>query len=187
VGGQVQSHQVVAINASRVVLQPTGSSICQVAMFDPAAAAGRPTPTPTASDEEERPRRARRARRDEGPISQADMEAGIHKVSDDRYNLDRSLVDRIIENQAELMRSARIIPHEEGGRVIGVKMYGIRRRSLLGRLGMMNGDILRTINGFDMSSPDSALEAYTRLRESDHLTVSITRRGQPTTIDYNIQ
>jgi general secretion pathway protein C len=47
--------------------------------------------------------------------------------------------------------------------------------------------MLRTINGYDMSSPDSALEAYARLRTADHLTLSIVRRGQPTTIDYNIR
>jgi general secretion pathway protein C len=47
--------------------------------------------------------------------------------------------------------------------------------------------MLRTINGFDMTSPDSALEAYARLREAQRLSVAVTRRGQPVTIDYNIQ
>ena len=47
--------------------------------------------------------------------------------------------------------------------------------------------MLRTINGYDMSSPDSALEAYARLREANNLTLSVVRRGQAMTIDYNIQ
>ena len=96
-------------------------------------------------------------------------------------------MNRILDNQAELMRTARVVPQEENGRVVGVKMYGIRRNSLLGRLGMQNGDVLRTINGFDMTSPDKALEAYARLRESDHLTLSVVRRGQPTSVNFNIQ
>ena len=115
------------------------------------------------------------------------MESGITRNSDTSFTVQRQLVDQILENQAELMRTARIIPHEENGRVVGVKMYGIRRNSLLGRLGMQNGDMLRTINGFDMSSPDSALEAYARLRNVDHLTLNVVRRGQATTIDYQIQ
>jgi general secretion pathway protein C len=38
-----------------------------------------------------------------------------------------------------------------------------------------------------MTSPEKALEAYARLRTSDHLTVSVNRRGQATTLDYNIK
>ncbi len=38
-------------------------------------------------------------------------------------------------------------------------MYGIRRNSLLGRLGMQNGDVLRTINGFDMTMPYGGMDA----------------------------
>src|SRR5690606_36226867 len=122
----------------------------------------------------------------EGGINASEMESGIQRVSDTNFNIDRSPVDRVLENQAELMRTARVIPHEENGRTVGVKLYGIRRNSLLGRLGVQNGDMLRTINGYDMSSPDTALEAYAQLRTADHLTLSIVRRGQSTTIDYNI-
>ncbi len=122
-----------------------------------------------------------------GGIPAAELDAGITRVSDTEYRIQRGLVNRILENQSELMRTARVVPHEEGGRVVGVKMYGIRRNSLLGRLGMQNGDVLRTINGFDMTSPDKALEAYARLRESDHLTLSVIRRGQPTSVNFNIQ
>jgi len=108
-------------------------------------------------------------------------------VSESEYNVDRSLVDRLLENQASLMRSARILPHEENGTVVGFKIYGVRRNSLLGKIGLQNGDIIHTINSFDMTSPDKALEAYARLRNADHLTVSVTRRGQRLNMDYNIR
>ena len=66
-------------------------------------------------------------------------------------------------------------------------MYGIRRNSVLGQLGIQNGDMLRTINGYDMSSPDSALEAYARLRSAERITLNLNRRGQDQTIDYQIR
>ena len=84
------------------------------------------------------------------------------------------------------MRSARVVPHEENGRVVGVKLYGIRRSSLLGKLGIQNGDMLRTINGFDMSAPDSALEAYAKLRSARNLSVAVVRRGAAVTMEYQI-
>jgi general secretion pathway protein C len=63
----------------------------------------------------------------------------------------------------------------------------IRPDTLLGTLGMENGDRLQQINGFDMTSPEKALEAYARLRTADKLTVQVTRRGQLTNLDYNIK
>ena len=50
-----------------------------------------------------------------------------------------------------------------------------------------NGDRLQTINGFDMTSPEKALEAYARLRTADHLTVQVNRKGSNTNLDYNIK
>lgn len=183
-GMDVEGRQVVEIGASAVVLRQ-GASPCQLTMFAPPEPEGATPPrvATIAAQPAEEPAGPER----EGAITTAEMEAGITRNSDTNFGVARSLVDKLIENQAELMRTARIIPHEEGGRTVGVKLYGIRRNSLLGRLGLQNGDMLRTINGYDMSSPDSALEAYSRLREANNLSVSIVRRGQATTLDYNIQ
>jgi general secretion pathway protein C len=38
-----------------------------------------------------------------------------------------------------------------------------------------------------MTSPDSALEAYARLRNADRITINLQRRGSDQTIDYRIQ
>jgi general secretion pathway protein C len=46
--------------------------------------------------------------------------------------------------------------------------------------------MLRTINGFDMSAPDSALEAYAKLRSASNLSVAVVRRGAAVTMEYNI-
>ncbi len=111
---------------------------------------------------------------------------GIERTGSNQFNVRRATVDRILESQAELMRTTRIMPHEEGGRVTGVQLFGVRGNSLLGRLGLQNGDILNRINGLEIASPDRALEAYSRLRTSDQLQVSVTRNGQPVNIDFNI-
>jgi general secretion pathway protein C len=115
------------------------------------------------------------------------LDHGIQQAGANEFNVQRSLVDRILENQAELMRTTRIVPHEENGRVTGVQMFGLRGSSLLGRLGMQNGDVLNRINGLDIATPDRALEAYSRLRTADHITVSVTRNGQPVNLDFNIR
>ena len=116
-----------------------------------------------------------------------DIAAKIHKVSENEFEVERSVVDQVLENQAELMKSARIVPEKEGDKVVGIRLFGIRPDSLLGTLGLENGDRLSSINGFEMSDPQKALEAYARLRTADHLTVSVNRRGKPMNIDFKIK
>jgi general secretion pathway protein C len=141
-----------------------------------------PTSTPVASAAPVRPTAGRMPADLEKQI-----ESGIEVVSATERNVDRALVDSLTENSAALMSQARILPYEQGGQVQGFKLYGIRRNSLLGRLGLRNGDIVNSIGGIDMTSPDRALEAYTKLRNADHLTVTYTRRGRRETMDYSIR
>lgn len=181
-GMRVDDREVVDIARNRVILRPSGGQLCSLSMFaeTPVAAAPRaPTPPVVVASPEA-------ASSSDGPDS-SELDSNIQQISDTSYAINRSLVDRLLANQAELMRTARVIPHEVDGRVVGVKIYGIRRSSVLGRLGIQNGDMLRTINGFDLTEPDSVLEAYTRLRSADRLSLSVERRGQAVTMDYQIR
>lgn len=163
-----------------------GATLCQVFLFPrvapPAAAQAAPDaqhPAAEGGADSAAPR---------GPAKiPAEIADKIQKVSDTEFKVDRSVVDKVLENQAELMRSARIIPETKDGQVVGVRLFGIRPDTLLGSLGIQNGDRLETINGFSMSSPEKALEAYTRLRAADGLKLQVNRRGQPTTIDIQFK
>jgi len=177
--------ELVGIREHRVFLRPAGKQLCQLAMFAPPQAVTPPPPPPVAAavpaPSEERPPPHKSS------LTEEELNAGITAVSETNYNVSRQLLDKVLGNQAELMRAARVIPYEENGRVVGVKVYGIRRNALLGKLGVQNGDVLRTINGFDLSSPDSALEAYSKLRESDAFSIAMVRRGQPKTMEYSVK
>ena len=183
VGSAFADHTLVAVHSKKVELQPNSGPRCHVSMFAEKDASRNTTPTPvrTAS------RPPKPSRSSSGGISDEEYDAGIRKRSDTSYDIDRKLVDKLLSNRSAMMRTARVIPQEENGRVIGVKLWGIRRNSLLARIGITNGDMLRTINGFDMTSPDGALEAYARLRSADKLTVAIVRRGKPITLNYSIR
>ncbi len=183
-GMQVDGNEVVGIREHRVFVRPSGRPLCQIVMFKPPDAMG-PQSSPMTPAMPEPPMVSETPNK--SGTSEDELSQGITQVSDTQYNVSRALLDKVLSNQAELMRAARIIPYEENGRVIGVKVYGIRRSSLLGKLGVQNGDVLKTINGFDLSSPDSALEAYTKLREMDQFTIAMVRRGQQRSMNYTVK
>ena len=58
---------------------------------------------------------------------------------------------------------------------------------MFAKIGMQNADLIKAINGLDMSTPDKALEAYTKLKTASHLTVMLERRNENITLDYQIR
>jgi general secretion pathway protein C len=182
-----------AVKASPAVWLIGEGQLCQSLLFTEekdkhaAGAVERPTiPEPEAAAAPP-PDAARSRRRSGAPAVPSEISEKIQKVSDTEFNIERSVVDRILENQAELMRSARIVPEQKDGKTVGIRLFGIRSDTLLGTLGMQNGDRLEKINGYDMASPEKALEAYARLRTASKLTVTLSRRGTPMTIEYQIK
>lgn len=161
----------------------TGAQLCQVLLFRdqtpvpaaPAATTATPDAPPPVS-----------TGRGATPVP-PEIASKIQKISDTEFSIDRAVVDNILERQAELMKSARIVPEQKDGKVLGIRLFGIRPDTLLGTLGLQNGDRLESINGFNMGSPEKALEAYARLRTASNLNIKVNRRGAPLSIDYRIK
>ncbi|HEU4579086.1 MAG TPA: type II secretion system protein GspC [Polyangiaceae bacterium] len=177
-----------AEKASPAVWLLSSEKLCQALLFSEKkakaeASSGEAAPAAPAPAEE---RPARRAARSGAGAVPPDIAAKIHKVSETEFNVDRSVVDSILENQATLMRSARIVPEQKDGKTVGIRLFGIRPDTLLGSLGLQNGDRLESINGFDVANPEKALEAFAHLRTASALQVHLNRRGKDTNLQINI-
>lgn len=111
----------------------------------------------------------------------------VRWIAPQAWEIDRVLIDHaLVSSSATHHGGRRVIPHHRDGRVIGVRLYGVRRADLLGWLGIQNGDTILDINGHELSAPDHALEAYTRLRTADALFVRLERRGEERVHVYRI-
>ena len=123
----------------------------------------------------------------EGDDMQGAVDAGIKKIDDNNYEIDKSLVEKVLLNPMAVAKGARVVPSMKNGKPDGFKLYAIRPSSAFAKLGLANGDTLQSINGFELTSADKALEVYTKLREATSLEVEVTRRGKPVTLKYSIK
>jgi general secretion pathway protein C len=176
VGDKVDDHTVEALAWDRVWLAKDKSR-CQLKVGDDSKQAKARKPVV---------KRKPVVRNTRGQVP-AEIAGKIHKISDNEFNIERSVVDQILEQQAELMRFTRMRPVKDGDKVVGLRMSRIRGGTLLDVLGLKNGDQIQSINGFELTDPQKALEAYGRLRTADKLSLSVTRGGKAQSIDYNIQ
>ena len=62
----------------------------------------------------------------------------------------------------------------------------IQPGSLYASIGVENGDVIQRVNGYEINSPEKALELYQKLRESQHVTIELERGGQAIRKEYNI-
>ena len=112
---------------------------------------------------------------------------GIEIISESERIVSRDVVDRFLENPTRMLSSVRIIPYEREGETKGVRVFGIRSDSLLGKLGIRNGDIIHSIDDNPMTSPEEILKGYMSIKGKDHLSINLTRHGKKMTIDVSIK
>jgi general secretion pathway protein C len=143
-----------------------------------------PVSTPVASNE---PTPAPNGDPNSEDALNAAVNAGIKKIDDSTYEIDKSLVEKVLLNPMAIAKGARVVPAMNNGKPDGFKLYAIRPDSAFAKLGLTNGDTLKQINGFELTSADKALEVYTKLREATSLEVEVQRRGKPVTLKYTIR
>ena len=110
----------------------------------------------------------------------------MEEVSPNHYEVSRKALQAVASDPAGLSRAARVIPQHREGRLVGVKLFGIRRSSVLGSLGLQNGDLLLRINGEELTTSDKALDLYEEVRRATHVRVDIERHGRPQTLSYDL-
>ena len=119
-GGDAFGKKVHFIGWDRVWLE-NGTALCQSQLFQKEQPK---TEAPVASA-------SAAPHKGGAPSLDPSISNGIVRVSATEFNIDRGVVDKILENQADLMRQARLVPEQENGKTVGIKMYGIRPDTLL--------------------------------------------------------
>ncbi|HQY63988.1 MAG: hypothetical protein IPF92_06480 [Myxococcales bacterium] len=97
-----------------------------------------------------------------------------------RVLLPRELASWMLDQEASApLRPTRALPESRFGQIVGLRLVRAPRGESLQRLGFEPGDVVETLNGYDLATPDHALEAYARLRTADRFVAVVERRGLP--------
>ena len=111
----------------------------------------------------------------------------VQMVKRGEYMIDQKVVQQSLENPTQIMTDAKLIPHMIQGKQEGFILRDVRRNGFYENLGMQNGDVLLRINSFNISNPESALQAFTALRGMDKVQLDIIRSNNRMTLTYQIR
>jgi general secretion pathway protein C len=173
IGDDIDGKAVSAIEETRVVLG-NGAERCEITIHTLSANGGTAEP-PVGVPNAEREPAAPSASRDKASGE------GITKVSDTSYVIEENGAQKLAQMRDAFMRSAKMIDGE------GVKLYRSAQTTILGKLGLKKGDVIKNLNGFDMASIDQSTQAYAALKEAAAVNLTIVRDGAEVKLDYQIK
>ncbi len=105
-----------------------------------------------------------------------------------RYKVRRDLADRARANGGTaLVQGVKFKQRIKKGKVLGMHVTKIREDSLLYRLGVRKGDVLQTVNGFDLTGPDGLLSAYTALQGQNQLSLAVSNKGAKRNLQFTLE
>lgn len=128
-----------------------------------------------------RPRTAAKA-----PASKKD-DITVRKIGDNNYVMDRREVEGVLQDFNKLLTQIRVVPHFSNGKPDGFKVFNIRPNSLFMKLGMVNGDIIKRVNGLDITGPEQALQMFQQLRDESRITLDLERFRKNLTLQYEVR
>lgn len=110
----------------------------------------------------------------------------IVRVDDTHSVVPRATADAILGDPLKYSKGARIVPSVRNGQPDGLKLYAIRPSSVFRKVGFENGDMLRAVNGMRITTVDTMLEVYAKVRDANELRLEVLRRGRPVVLTVEI-
>lgn len=111
----------------------------------------------------------------------------VANIGGGNFVIDQRALNAALDNPAQAMSDARLLPSQKDGRVEGFRASEVKPNGLFALVGVKNGDVLLRLNDFPMDSPDKALQSFIALKGQSKLKLDLIRDGQPTTFNYDIR
>ncbi len=194
IGDSIQGAEIRQIFRGKIVLRHNEMDeiLTMVEGEDAAGAAGSNVPAPT-SRVDSRSRRVSRAVSRAPSVPEPEpgtidaQEEAIQDIEEEVIPISQDELQSSINNLNELLTQVRVRPYFRQGKPEGLIVSQIQGDSIFAKLGLMNGDIIASVNGEQMSTPEEAFQLYNSLKSGTPVNIEITRRGQKKILTYEIQ
>lgn len=172
-GSRIGAYRLLEVHPRAVLLSAEQGAPCWLRMTRV------PAPKPRAPAPRRSPRRS-------GAFTSEELDRSIQQLQPSVYRVERGLIDRAIGRASTLARTTRMRPVQQHGVAVGLALQRLPKDGLLAKLGLRRGDVLKTLNGFQIASLDGMLRARSQLTSAPRLSLALVRGGQQLTIEYRL-
>lgn len=108
------------------------------------------------------------------------------KVGENTWRLELDQAIGIVTKIGKIMKEARIRPYFALGKAAGIQVDRIKDESVIRKMGLKDGDVVKGVNGFGLMTPTRLFEAYRKYKRESQIEVQVLREESPITLTYNI-
>lgn len=109
------------------------------------------------------------------------------KVGDNEWVIDQGAVQNSLDNISSVLTDARLTPRTNNGAIDGFVLTEIKPRGIFDAMGLEEGDVLTRINGYEIDSPEKAVQVLSGLKGQTDMALDIIRGGRKTSFRYRIR
>ena len=111
----------------------------------------------------------------------------IRRTADGKFLVDRRELEKTVENLNEVFTQARAVPYFQNGQTVGFRVFAIKPGSVFEKIGLKNGDVIRRVNGVELTDPTKAITLFNELQNQGHIAVDLDRNKQSQSFSYEIR
>ena len=93
----------------------------------------------------------------------------------------------VLGNVAKIYQGASFGPKLENGKIVGYKIHKVNQGHIFYELGARSGDIIRKINGFELSDTERMFELWRSMKTTPRIKIEIERNSKLFTYDFHIR
>ena len=170
VGRELEKWKLASVNYREATFTQGKRRITKHMVYGPVQAAAKPAPAPAPKPKVNTPAPT-------GNIIAADPGKQDGQISSE-------LVSQLVQNPFDELKRIRIRPNESAG---GLEVQWIQNESILKRLGVQKGDVIRSVNGIPFTNMGDIANSINSLMNSERFDVEVTRKGESTALRYVVK
>ncbi|RKX98752.1 MAG: general secretion pathway protein GspC, partial [Spirochaetes bacterium] len=102
--------------------------------------------------------------------------------------LSRSDVEtKLFQRVNEILSQVAISPYLVNGKMEGIRLVRVPRNNIVYELGGRSGDIIRRVNGHELTQIDQMYKLWENIKDDRFITVDIQRNNQLITYNFEIR
>jgi len=121
------------------------------------------------------------------PQKYADLSPMSKKVGEKEWVIDQHAIFKAMEDMSQVLTDARLTPNVVEGKVEGFRITEIKPRGIFDAIGLRNGDVLISVNNYDIDTPERAIQVISGLKGETRAHLDLMRNGQRVSFNYQIK
>lgn len=117
------------------------------------------------------------------------LRGDARKLDDREWAVNRSKVQKYLDKPKSLMKEGRIKPNynPKTNKRDGLKITNIPPNGIYAEIGLMNGDVLKAVNGETIENQRQAIELFEKMSKKDRVELTIKRNGKKEKLKYRMR